>query len=451
MGTPELLWVVKSPKVKNISNLLKVKVRAVAKVFLKYCPSFIRSLFQPLSAPETVARRVDTLTKQGPFGEDSATVTAGEFFNRRRLQLSLSEKHFLATLFNVVGGREYVRSLLLEHLTDEACNLHFYSLSSDELLSLYRLCCYRGFYYLGFLLREHAINKAICSRNESKLSNSRKYLAACFEKEEFWSEDIEKVIEQESISDDDKLLFYLYASALGVEDLKPSRKFIDTAYSELLSGQSVAIAGPSEASMSAADIIDSYDKVIRLNYSTTGKGCDEKERGRKVNITYFNNRQTSALLNDCYGLLPPELEYVCFKSKTGLDEIQPLNPSIPIRLVASFDRILFNGTFNMGSLAAIDCLIHNPKCVDIYHMDLMLTVQRYSGYYPKYFQNDSDIALLTAFTSRISIVHDPVSNYRVFKRLWEQGSISGDERFRQVMELGTDEYMRQLQNIYGVH
>jgi len=79
----------------------------------------------------------------------------------------------------------------------------------------------------------------------------------------------------------------------------------------------------------------------------------------------------------------------------------------------------------------------------------MLTVKKVSGYYPcpidEMYGKDDKIELFL----NGSVLHDRVTQYSLLNNLWKSNCIDGDQRFFEVMNIGCEEYMRQLQIIYG--
>ena len=136
------------------------------------------------------------------------------------------------------------------------------------------------------------------------------------------------------------------------------------------------------------------------------------------------------------------------KSHEHIDKLADSNSEVLIRKLVSFGGFFYNGILNMGPIAALDMALHSSSPPKIYHMDLMLTVRRFEGYYPDSFDRGSD-ELLVAVFNRSTVSHDPVTQYRLFERLWTSGRILGDGRFDEVMTLGCEEYMKQLQFSYS--
>ena len=82
----------------------------------------------------------------------------------------------------------------------------------------------------------------------------------------------------------------------------------------------------------------------------------------------------------------------------------------------------------------------------------MLTVARQKGYNPESFNMPSeDIEGMKKNFRSSSILHDPILQYRTFHKLWCTKKITGDARFVEVMEMGLDAFLFELEHVYASH
>ena len=101
---------------------------------------------------------------------------------------------------------------------------------------------------------------------------------------------------------------------------------------------------------------------------------------------------------------------------------------------------------------ALDLALFNAKSIKIYHTDLMLTIDRQKGYNPESFNMPSeDIEGMKKNFRSSSILHDPILQYRTFHKLWRTKKITGDARFVEVMEMGLDAFLCELERVYASH
>ena len=101
----------------------------------------------------------------------------------------------------------------------------------------------------------------------------------------------------------------------------------------------------------------------------------------------------------------------------------------------------------MIPIVMLDFALFNPKAIKIYHSDLMLTVFRQKGYYPESF--DYERRMLELFLAG-SMTHDPIQQYRILSKLYSNRRILGDSRFCEVMEMGLENYLLELEKVYAL-
>lgn len=379
---------------------------------------------------------------------DSARGTAGissvvKKLKGNLLDISPLSSGFIYSLFLILRGGSLLSLKQANELADQASLIDSEVLDVSGWLGLYQLCCMRGLYHLGFQFREKALALSLNNKKDP-IRN----LAASLEKGGISKNEFSKLLEGSNIGDKEKVGFLALSSLLSGDGENKAAVPIDYAFKRYLEGKSIALVGPSESHVSDAEEIDSYDEVIRLNFSQPGKGCDDQFNGNKATVTYFNFEQVRAFCEDRRGELPESVRYACLKSDALLGSLAEKNLNASLRRLVSFDGLFFNGSLNMGPIAALDIALHSSFPLKIYHMDLMLTVRRFQGYYPDSFERDSEKSLVKAF-NRSTVVHDPITQYRLLKGLWESEAISGDQRFDEVMQLGCEKYMQQLQDLYA--
>jgi hypothetical protein len=221
---------------------------------------------------------------------------------------------------------------------------------------------------------------------------------------------------------------------------------LDSKFHSLIKGKSIAIVGPSSTIEKDADEIDSFDLVVRLNYIRQDKGCDKIFNGVKTDISYFNGQHANSINFKNKTLVLEALSYSCFKKKLGVSSfIKKRSVSIKYREMLNFDSFLWHGTFNLIPLVLMDILAYKPKKIKIFHADLMLTSTNYKGYRSKIKLNHEKINE----TFRIgTITHDPVSQYKLLKKIHDSHKFSGDGGFEKLMAMGETNYVKELQKLY---
>ena len=216
----------------------------------------------------------------------------------------------------------------------------------------------------------------------------------------------------------------------------------------MINNKKVAIVGPIEADHKSANEIDSFDVVVRLNYSFSGKDLDPHGKGLKIDLSYFNGEQIDYIININKCKLPDELKAVCIKdnSSNRTEKIKRINFDKIVKKIKNYNDLNFYNTFHLLPIALLDILENDPKIVKIFHSDLFLTTKRTLNYYPKSFNRDHS-KVFKMFRESI-FDHDPSCHHEFLRNLFIKGKIIGDEKFNHVMHLETSEYLKKLQKYY---
>jgi hypothetical protein len=351
----------------------------------------------------------------------------------------------------VVSGQwrtqEQARALeeLLKATSSEA-------LPCQQWLRLTELFCFRGRYPLAQICREHARQLAIlpfmqpAARPPISWTNS---IAAVLEGGECTDHHaLDLILKKANIKGHEAAKWHLLLSVLNGEQVLESdlEVFDKTSYSEFVRNKNIVIVGPAPTEAQDAVEIDSSDVVIRLNHSLLGKGTDWIHKGLRTDVSCFNSEQTTALIDDRNGMLPSDIAWACFKDGKKSLDVHVKNADKQCRSFVRFDGMTFHGSYNMVPIIIMDLATLACRSVKIFHTDLMLSVSRYLGYNKYSFQDENKKKVMFLYAS---ITHDPVLQYRTLKNVWKHNKIHGDLRFEQVMTVGLDDYLKELEQVYS--
>lgn len=217
---------------------------------------------------------------------------------------------------------------------------------------------------------------------------------------------------------------------------------VDGAFERYLRGQRVALVGPVKSLVSQGKEIDDHDRVVKFSYQGGEKGRDSLTQGRRIDVSYYNNTQAQRLAESDYSNVLKQLSWIVCINRKGRSFFPSDKPKI--RKIYSLQWLLPDTHFNAGPNAFIDLLRCQPAEIKIFNTDLMLSAGRYAGY-RKPGAKDID------YTRSFIKTHDPVLQYVTIHRLWKLGYLKGDSRFEEVMELGLEGYLAQLQGVHGAH
>ena len=330
------------------------------------------------------------------------------------------------------------------------------SLTCHQWLYLHEMCCFRGKYTLAQIFHEKARMLAIAPINGDEIKPPISWentIRAAIEGGECHNQkDLDHLLARAKITGDVAKKLRLYIAVLfGQKIPSESMKSFDEAdFADYLEGKSIAIIGPAPTEVFDGKEIDSHDIIVRLNYSFEGKGTDQEHKGLRTHISCFSGMHARNLMNEGNGILPREISWACFKTKGMARHVKEANTDKQVRDHITFFRPKFHGLFNLMPTVVLDLALFNAKSIKIYHTDLMLTIHRQKGYNPESFNMPSkDIDGMKNNFRRSSIFHDPILQYRTFHQLWCNKKITGDARFVEVMEMGLDAFLSELEHVYA--
>jgi hypothetical protein len=373
------------------------------------------------------------------------TVAVLKFYG---LDLSAMKESVLYDIFTLLYSHDALPVLELELLHDSIVNMDHVILKSNAWITLYEIFCAKGLYYVGIACRNHAW---VIYYKDVTLDDS--------DFDMYFSTGV--LLEGGTNSRKGELIYNNLYKKGDVEFKKQANIFLpllsnndlvgvnyqnlDSKFYSLIRGKSIAIVGPLNAIEKDADEIDGFDLVVRLNYTRQGKGCDKVFKGVKTDIAYFNIEHANSFNSKNKVLAFETLSYSCFKGKNMFSFIKERGKNTKYREMLNFDYFLWHGAFNLIPLVLMDILAHRPKKIKIFHSDLMLTSSRYKGYHSNLLSNHER----NNETFRIStIVHDPVSQYKLLKKMHDHHKFSGDSGFEKVMAMGEIVYIKELQKEY---
>ncbi len=351
-----------------------------------------------------------------------------------------------------------VQTRLAQHLDDTPA----YTLDYWEWLHLAKVFFKFGLFYLGYKVRLKARESAIIAIQNKIISPDnlafQGAVPALIEAGE-WSLFRTVIKQADALSEQEKDSFLFWerlAHGLSLSaDLYESKTLAqeDKAFAEFVKNKQIAFVGPSKSEIRSAAEIDSFDLVARCNYKESGVGVDPEIKGSRCDISYFNNTETRSMCESKQNMLPESIRFAVFRSYSSLrsfrkrfqQELNWLLKKTTTRLAVNRSLSLFSGSLNGIPNALSDLLRFNPDQIKIFHADLMLTVDRFSGY------NNTSMSIqsIQVFINSCSGTHDPVTQYVILKLMHQTGKVIGDEGFERLMAMGEVAYMQALQRTYG--
>lgn len=343
------------------------------------------------------------------------------------------------------------------------------AMTAGELVKVFKVALKFGLFNVGYAIRSKARDVAIHALLENRVNpRSKDYLSALSALLEArqWQAFEEKLPLLHPKLDEKKASLQLLYCLL--KDGRPSKGALnglirtedDLAYSKYISGKRVALVGPAKTDSRDAEEIDRFDLVTRCNYKETGVGTDPEIKGLRCDVSYYNGHQAKFIYEtNPHETFPRSVDWLVCKHRSRSVELRkwiqrlPRSSSDPensdgprVRPSVTFKIPLFAGTLNAVPNAVLDLLGLGAGRIEIFHSDLMLTVDRATNYDPLV-KNTEDALFLAMKT--FSGTHDPITQYTLLQTLYDSGAIAGDAKFSAAMSLGEQAYMDELQKAYG--
>ena len=143
-------------------------------------------------------------------------------------------------------------------------------------------------------------------------------------------------------------------------------------------------------------------------------------------------------------LTPLTIDWLVYKKKSKIESNQFAEKKYDSRsLYFSEPSLPVYGTYNLLPICIADLIMHGIYSINIYAMDLQLTLRREKNYYPEKFNyHGKEIEHLNISN------HDPISQFDFVKILYEKKILKGDKKFNNVMQLTREQYAHIMQNNY---
>jgi len=322
-----------------------------------------------------------------------------------------------------------------------------------DFIHFYNISLMLGLFHVGYHLREKAILSAIGRVKNRKVLDAKDYfygVPALYEKNEH-SYLLGILNENESFKNVEYSKFLKIINSKN--DKKNKTENISNDFHSFIQGKSIAIVGPAKSLNNDAKEIDSYDIVVRCNYKEEGIGVDNLIKGVRCDISYYNGTNVKYLMASNLQNFPKNIDWIVFDKEYRHEILKKkfkelgINNKYRFKLLNRANKYLFNGRPNAIPNIVYDLLLHKPAQIKIFHADFMLTVGRSKGYFAGIMPKDFNRKKKELRS--ISRNHDPISQFRFMKNLYNKNLIEGDKRFEEVINLSTKEFMTQLNEIYA--
>lgn len=318
-------------------------------------------------------------------------------------------------------------------------------------LDLYRLCLGAGLFGLGLALREQGFARMVHDATRSRVSIDQAILGCYAEVEQCKFDSARRLLgrmDELGCSSERYAQASWFVELLAGTQDRDSSGFVaaaspvDVAFGDFVKGKRIALVGPVASKEQQGATIDGHEVVVKFGYRGGDKGRDPATQGGRLDVSYYNNTQAQLLTQTDYDEVFSSIRWAVCNNRKGRSLFPADYPGL--RQLTSFQWMLADTHFNAGPNAILDMLRFSPASIRVFNTDLMLSSGRFAGYRPAG-------AKPVDYTRSFIKTHDPILQYRIMRRLWETGYISGDDRFNEVMEMGDKCYIEQLQQAHGAN
>lgn len=417
--------------------------------YLKFIP-VLRGRREFLSKKERTKAAYDSLCKiadrqQCDWSVDEIKLIMGKWC---RLSFENAPCGFIREYFNsffLGGGRADSCDLVGEIVKIDPLLLDY-----NQWLFLYEIAGFRGFFYSADVIREKAKESLLKGGETGLREGSRVFLAKLWVAHESCSL-YNNVVLPDAFDSSEREITEQFALAQAI-DLQIDFETVlgencDDRFRDFVLGKNIAVVGPSNSEEACGEEIDSFDIVVRTNYSYSGKGLDPLTRGTRCDVSYFNGSAGTRFFEEQRGCLPDDIEWACFKDEKHIFSSSLKSDEKKIRYTSSPRPRSFHGDAMALLVVLIDLLCHGCGMVKVFHANFMLDFERYAGYSPHF--DVTDMVYKKNLQSMSLALHDPVLQYYLVRRMWENKLVVGDMRFEEVMGMGIVDYLVELEKVFG--
>ncbi len=208
---------------------------------------------------------------------------------------------------------------------------------------------------------------------------------------------------------------------------------------KLIFGKDVAVVGPLVVNRSTLDEIKSFEVLVGFNIKSNIK--EKINEYKDYEVSYYNKLQSGYIINNKNIEIPSNIKLAIFKNIKPIGNIFSKDSSRVLKQV----EVLFNGSLTAVPNAIIDLLSLKPRRIKLYGMDLALSQtagKSENSYKSSYRTKEIDYKhMILAATG-----HDFLTSYNLVRNIWKNNLVEVDNRMKYVLELGSKQYMHELQS-----
>jgi hypothetical protein len=297
-------------------------------------------------------------------------------------------KALIETIETARATPEADRSAASQRLQEALTALDTSTMTVPEWLCLYDLLNWNGLLQLGYLAREHAVQRAFrqadaeradpaslqqgarAALDQGELERAGRYLAR-----------LPAAVQQSAAAAELRAVQALFAGDLeGFRRQWPHPpRPVDQRFRDYLRGKSVAVVGPAPTGSADGAEIDGFDVVVRMNWRGPESLPDAAEFGSKTNVALYNAHTVRLLsVEGRLGLLK-DLDFCLIRRpRHDLNQL-PWN-SGKVRMLSDYSGTFYK-SLNAVPAALFDVLLHGAERIKLFKVNFYLLKQQYTQQY----------------------------------------------------------------------
>ncbi|MBF6617238.1 MAG: hypothetical protein ITG07_11015 [Candidimonas sp.] len=318
-----------------------------------------------------------------------------------------------------------------------------------QLLLLERVSAMLGFLASSNVFREKAKTLLVYNalENESFLSKAKAKMAFFAAVENYDYESAKRIIAKTRTKDMFflKVMSFMYYLFVGDKVYEKYFKVLcrgeERRFADFIADKTVAIVAPLPVQSGSGEDIDAHDYVLRMGALGHPIDLDPKKYGSRTDIGSFNvmDLQSSKYTKSGKLVIGRELKYLVFKNlKKSKFKGEVVDTPLVRKRTLQGGVITLNNYTNHVPELVLFLLGSGAKIVSLYSMNFFMSKATYVKSY-----RDLPSAHTLYYAGDNLII-----GHRYLKRLYELGLIHCDESAREVIELSTEQYMQNMENLY---
>ena len=223
------------------------------------------------------------------------------------------------------------------------------------------------------------------------------------------------------------------------------KKTEHAAFAEYIKNKRIAIVGPALSETDHSEELKrDFDIVLQMNYrgsaSLPALDSGTSQRSPVSRISYYRKQMNAFISNPDENVdFLSDLDFAVFKQSND-KTLSRTRGHTKARAVKVLPDFFFLGRYSMVQLILQDLLQFEPARVKVFNITLDLSETLYAKGYKT---SEVEHKTLNQWLQMSS--HNLVSQYDYMRNLYKRGLVDADTRLSEILNLGTAEYMKQMQ------